>query len=214
MSSEGEDLLGEDTPNETDEQTSNSDQLDDLEQTEPISEPVPTAEVIPEHPIPVSTTTSASLPEATLRARSLQTPTSQPPTSTKAAHTTATQLFPSAATTAAPSLSTATKESLLSHNRHEQEALTTSMLSMAQALKSSSMAFSDSLDSEQAILGRTSEGLEKNKSGLDAAQSRMGVLRKMSEGKGWWGRIMLYAWIFGLWVAALVIVFVLPKLRF
>ncbi len=42
----------------------------------------------------------------------------------------------------------------------------------------------------------------------------MGLLKRMSEGKGWWGRIMLYAWIGGLWVVAILLVFVGPKLRF
>lgn len=40
------------------------------------------------------------------------------------------------------------------------------------------------------------------------------MLRRMSEGKGWWGRMMIYLWIFGLWVVALGIVFLGPKLRF
>jgi len=42
----------------------------------------------------------------------------------------------------------------------------------------------------------------------------MGMLRKMSEGQGWWGRIKLYAFIFGLWVVCFLVVFVGPKLRF
>ncbi|KAH8820034.1 synaptobrevin [Xylogone sp. PMI_703] len=206
-SSEGEDLLGQDTPNETDDQTSNS---EDVDETSPLRETTrePTIE-------PPTTTASAPIPESTLRARSIQTSAPSAPSSTEAGRTTSTQLFPTQTTaTTSSTLSTATKESLLTHNRHEQEALTSSMLSMAQALKSSSKAFSDSLDAEKSILDRTTDGLEKNKSGLDAAQKKMGVLRKMSEGRSWWGRMMMYAWIFGLWVVALVIVFVLPKLRF
>jgi hypothetical protein len=49
---------------------------------------------------------------------------------------------------------------------------------------------------------------------MEAASKRIGMLRRMSEGKGWWGRIMLYAWIFGLWIVAILLVFVGPKLRF
>jgi hypothetical protein len=49
---------------------------------------------------------------------------------------------------------------------------------------------------------------------MEAAGKRMGLLKRMSEGKGWWGRIMLYAWIGGLWVVAILLVFVGPKLRF
>jgi len=104
-------------------------------------------------------------------------------------------------------------EKMLSHNRTEQESLTESLLSMAQALKASSQAFSNSLESEKDIVGRATEGLDKNTSGLEAASKRMGYLRRMTEGKGWWGRMMMYAWIFGLMFAALFIVGFLPKLR-
>ena len=50
--------------------------------------------------------------------------------------------------------------------------------------------------------------------GMEAAGNRMGALRRMTEGKGWWGRIRLYAIIAALWVAAFLLVFVGPKLRF
>jgi hypothetical protein len=85
---------------------------------------------------------------------------------------------------------------------------------MAQQLKASSNAFASSLEEEKGILNRATEGLDKNELGMEAAQKRMGYLRTMSEGKGWWGRIILYGYIAGLMVLALVIVFVLPKLRF
>jgi hypothetical protein len=85
---------------------------------------------------------------------------------------------------------------------------------MAQALKESSKSLATSLESEKETLSRTSEGLERNTSGLEAASKRMGVLRQMSEGKGWWGRMMLYAWIFGLMMLAFFIVGFMPKLRF
>ena len=58
------------------------------------------------------------------------------------------------------------------------------------------------------------DGLDKNTSGLDAAQKRMGYLRRMTEGRGWRGRMMMYAWIGGLMFVALFIVGFLPKLRF
>ena len=111
-----------------------------------------------------------------------------------------------------PDLSTT--EKLFSHNRSEQEDLTSSLLNMAQALKESSKAFSSTLDSEKSILDRTGEGLEKNTSGMQAAEQRMGTLRRMTEGRGWWGRMLMYAWIAGLMIIALVIVGFLPKLRF
>jgi hypothetical protein len=85
---------------------------------------------------------------------------------------------------------------------------------MASALKASSQAFSSSLESEKTVLDSATSGLDKNELGLEAAQRRMGLLRRMSEGKGWWGRMVMYAWIALLMVIALIIVFVLPKFRF
>lgn len=105
-------------------------------------------------------------------------------------------------------------ETLLSHNRHEQESLTSSLLTMARDLKLSSLQFQDSLKSDQGVLDRAVEGLDRSGAGLEAASQRMGVLRRMTEGRGWWGRVKLYAVIFGLWVAAFLLVFVGPKVRF
>jgi Membrane fusion protein Use1 len=106
------------------------------------------------------------------------------------------------------------KEATLSTHRAEQETLTTSLLSLAGQLKASSEAFQTSLEHEKGILNRAVEGLDRNLSGMDAAGKRMGVLRRMSEGRGWWGRMLMYAWIFGLWIVALAIVYLGPKLRF
>ncbi|KAL8841514.1 MAG: hypothetical protein Q9170_000897 [Blastenia crenularia] len=103
---------------------------------------------------------------------------------------------------------------LLESSSTEQMDLTSSMVSLVAQLKSSTLAFSSSLDLDNEALARAQEGLEKNETGLEAAGKRMGMLRRMSEGKGWWGRIMLYAWIGGLWIIALLIVFVGPKFRF
>jgi len=36
----------------------------------------------------------------------------------------------------------------------------------------------------------------------------------MTEGKGWWGRMILYAWVYGLMLSLVLLVFVMPKLRF
>ncbi|KAI9823760.1 MAG: hypothetical protein M1832_002317 [Thelocarpon impressellum] len=105
-------------------------------------------------------------------------------------------------------------EAVFSHNRLEQEELTGSLLSLAQKLREETQAFSSSLESEKEVLGRTGEGLEKNTSVMQAAEKRMGALRRMTEGRGWWGRMMMYAWIVGLMMIALVIVGFLPKLRF
>ncbi|KAF2486715.1 hypothetical protein BDY17DRAFT_246659 [Neohortaea acidophila] len=118
---------------------------------------------------------------------------------------------------APPSQSSATlpqTETLLSHNRTEQENLTSGLLSLARALKQSSLQFSSSLEAEKEVLKRAEGGLDKSAQGMEAAEKRMGLLRKMSEGQGWWGRMKLYAFIFGLWVACFLVVFIGPKLRF
>jgi hypothetical protein len=85
---------------------------------------------------------------------------------------------------------------------------------MASALKDSSKAFASTLESEKSTLNRAAEGLDKNELGLEAASKRMGYLRSMTEGRGWWGRMLMYAWIAGLMVLAILIVFVGPKFRF
>lgn len=113
--------------------------------------------------------------------------------------------------------STTTKldtEQQLSSHRTEQESLTTSLLSLAQQLKTSTETFRTALESEKSILDRATEGLDRNVAGLDAAGKRMGALRRMTEGRGWWGRMMMYAWIFALWIVAILLVFVGPKIRF
>lgn len=71
-----------------------------------------------------------------------------------------------------------------------------------------------SLEAEKPLLSQTGESLNKNTDGMAAAEKRMGMLRRMSEGKGWLGRMMLYAWIAGLWFIAILLVFVGPKMRF
>jgi hypothetical protein len=120
----------------------------------------------------------------------------------------------SLATTTGSSHIPTTKESLLTHNRAEQESLTSSLLSMASALKESSQAFATSLEDEKDILENTVSGMEKNEDGLKAAGARLGMLRRVSEGRGWLGRMLMYAWIAGLMVIAILVVFVMPKLRF
>ncbi|TKA65474.1 hypothetical protein B0A55_09355 [Friedmanniomyces simplex] len=105
-------------------------------------------------------------------------------------------------------------EALMSHNRTEQETLTTGLIGLARALKESSLQFSPSLEAEKDVLKRAEGGLDKSSQGMEAADQRMGMLRRMSEGQGWWGRIKLYAFIFGLWIACFLLVFIGPKLRF
>lgn len=119
-------------------------------------------------------------------------------------------------TTTATSISTttATTEAILDHQRAEQDALTENLVRMAASLKKSSQAFSTSLEQERDVLDATGRSLEKNELGLEGASRRMGSIRKMSEGQGWLGRMKLYAMIFGMAVAAILLVFVMPKLRF
>ena len=107
-----------------------------------------------------------------------------------------------------------TQADLLAHNDTESSNLTASLLALAQSLKASSTAFSTSLETDTETLNRATEGLEKNATGMEAAGKRMNLLKRMSEGKGWWGRMMLYAWIGGLWILAILLVFAGPKLRF
>ncbi|PSS03752.1 hypothetical protein BD289DRAFT_420107 [Coniella lustricola] len=109
---------------------------------------------------------------------------------------------------------TSTSEAILDHQRKEQEVVTEDLLRMASQLKLSSQRFGEALQEDTEVLSRAGEGLSKNELSLEAAARRMGAITKMTEGKGWWGRIMLYAWIYGLMVVLMLVVFVLPKLRF
>jgi hypothetical protein len=123
-------------------------------------------------------------------------------------------LFPSKPSTNTGDPNLPQTEALLSHNRNEQESLTSSLLEMAKQLKQQSVHFGQTLEGDKGILERAVSGLDKNQLGMDAASRRMGTLRKMTEGKGWFARLKLYGMIFGLWLVAFLIVFVGPKIRF
>lgn len=199
-SSEGEDLLGEDTPSESvgDSHTpAAGDTTDD--------DDVDYQQILSERRAAAQATQTASQPQ---NARD-----ELFPSSLRARHGDASAGVDTAKTTSS-STSAPITESLMKHHRAEQEELTTSLLSMAQALKASSQSFSQTLESEKETVDRAGEGLDRNVTGMEAASKRMGYLRQMSEGKGWWGRMMLYAWIFGLMFAAFFIVAFMPKLRF
>ncbi|KAJ0426654.1 hypothetical protein BJY00DRAFT_272649 [Aspergillus carlsbadensis] len=207
---ESEDLLG--TPeggSTTDEAAPEDDVL--------LSTPATTT--IPIVPQPTATTTAEpsstitpTTPAATIlrnRHHNTSNPSSTP---TKGTTATGTSLHPPASSPSATN--SAETEQALSSDRAEQENLTSSLLSLATQLKTSSQAFQASLDAEKSVLARAAEGLDRTTGNLAAAERRMGMLRRMTEGKGWLGRMMLYAWIFALWVVAVLIVFVGPKLRF
>ncbi|KAJ6013529.1 hypothetical protein N7540_008120 [Penicillium herquei] len=184
--------------------------------TEPLEEKRDIATTKSATATPVPASVPASAPTTTVS------PTSTlPPTSTLRNRSTANQSPESNTSTAQASGSKAnpdskldTTEQALSSHRLEQEDLTSSLLSLAGQLKASSQSFQATLENEQSVLDRAVTGMDKTTATMEAAGKRMGMLRKMSEGKGWWGRMMLYAWIFGLWIVAILIVYVGPKLRF
>ncbi|KAK2050845.1 synaptobrevin [Colletotrichum somersetense] len=189
--------------------------------TEP-SQPPPTA-IAPEaeqpisHQPPETTTELGTTTTQSLRSRGPTRPDSPSATTTA---TTRAALFASRrpntskSTASAPASSTATAEAILDHQRAEQDALSESILKMASALKASSQKFSDTLEQDKNVVSRAADGMDKTERSMDAASRRMGTLRKMTEGKGWWGRMMLYAWVYGLMVGLVLVVFVMPKLRF
>ncbi|BCS18546.1 uncharacterized protein APUU_11374A [Aspergillus puulaauensis] len=177
-------------------------------------------------PTAKTTTTTASSaippPTSTIEASSAPTTTSPEPalrnrhrndTATPSITATATGSSLHKPTPTSPPPEAETEEAL-STDRLEQENLTSSLLDLATQLKSSSHAFQASLEAEKSVLARAAEGLDRTTGNLASAERRMGMLRRMTEGKGWWGRMLLYAWIFALWIVAILIVFVGPKLRF
>ncbi|RCI16938.1 hypothetical protein L249_2986 [Ophiocordyceps polyrhachis-furcata BCC 54312] len=123
-------------------------------------------------------------------------------------------LFAGRSKPATPQTSTATAEAMLDRQRAEQDALSDSMLRMAGALRASSQRISSTLEADKEVLGRAGEGMNRTERGMEAARGRMGTLKRMTEGQGWWGRMMLYAWVYGLMVVLVLLVFVMPKLRF
>ncbi|KAF1966315.1 DUF1771-domain-containing protein [Bimuria novae-zelandiae CBS 107.79] len=119
-------------------------------------------------------------------------------------------LFPSKAKTTTGD-SSAHTDAVLSNHRSEQESLETSLLDMAKQLKQQSLHFSQTLEGDKSVVDRAVSGLDRNALGMEAAGQRMSTLRRMTEGRGWWDRMKLYAMIFGLWVFAFLIVFIGPK---
>ncbi|KAH9906478.1 hypothetical protein F4778DRAFT_726246 [Xylariomycetidae sp. FL2044] len=169
----------------------------------------------PSPPVPASPTTTSQ----TLRPRNNNNndatiaPAQQDKASTTALRN---QLFGEKSTTITSSTSpaAATTEAIIDHHRAEQDQLTESMIAMARALKESTHKFSSSLQEDEEVMRSATSGLEQNERGLGAVAGRMGTLRRLTEGQGWWGRMLLYVWIAGLSVLAVLLVFVFPKLRF
>ncbi|KAK7415866.1 hypothetical protein QQX98_005555 [Neonectria punicea] len=228
-SSDGEDILSEIIPTPSD---SMADSISTDMRTESSSQsetadpepPETLRETVPEPELAADALEPTLLPEAIP-----EPPTEQDPTQTTqtlrprgtiapvapTAHSTArAALFSNRSQPAAPQTSTATAEAILDRQRAEQDALSDSILKMASALKESSQRFSNTLEADKDVLNRAGDGMEKTELGMEAAKGRMGTLKQMTEGKGWWGRIILYAWVYGLMLGLVLLVFVMPKLRF
>ena len=184
-------------PAEAQEEDSDSDSDSDSDDSLNEFSPAPTA--------PSSTSPAPS----TLRARKPR-PSSSPPPS----HTTARSALLGAASTRSQARTAAPLDSQLTAHRAEQTDLTDSLLGLARALKASSAGFGAALAAEKDVLARAGAGLDSNVVGMEDAGGRLGRLRRAAEGRGWWGRMMLFAYVGALWVVALVLVVVLPKLRF
>ncbi|KAF7597597.1 hypothetical protein BBP40_000075 [Aspergillus hancockii] len=210
---DGEDLLG--TPEEGSTSDEGREVVASGQETEGVA-----LKAVPEssssHETKTASTATASTGTATVEATSTlrnrhNASTDVPATATGSSlqHSNS-SLQPSSAATA----KTQSTEETLDTHRREQEDITNSLLSLATQLKSSSQAFQSSLESEKSVLTRAVEGLDRTTGNMEAAERRMGLLRRMTEGKGWWGRLILYAWIVSLWIVAVLIVCLGPKLRF
>ncbi|CAI7642663.1 unnamed protein product [Penicillium pancosmium] len=198
----------------------------DDEWNELFSKPIVERKVVPSTPevdgsksTALFTETATATATATSVPTSTSTPTpSEPPSTLRNRHapTTAPKEPPAKTTgsSTTPEDPKIAAEKALDDDRSEQEDLTSSLVAMASQLKFQSQSFQETLDNEKDALDRASLGMDKTSSTMEAAGRRMSMLTRMSEGKGWWGRMMLYAWIFGLWIVAILIVYVGPKLRF
>ncbi|KAK4146380.1 uncharacterized protein C8A04DRAFT_25890 [Dichotomopilus funicola] len=149
------------------------------------------------HPPPTRASTTSSLLNTTQPTPPTTSPTSPPTTTTRS-----------------PTTAISTTEAILDHQRAEQDALSSSILRLASELKQSSHAFSASLEEDRELVDRAGRGLSKTGQDMEGVTRKMGMLTRMTEGEGWWGRLRLYGFIYGLMVVLVLVVFVLPKLRF
>jgi len=125
------------------------------------------------------------------------------------AQTTLASLFESRSTAG-----TATEEAILDDHRKEQEALSEDILRLARALKDKSLSTSRLLDEDKDVLGRVGEGLDATDRNMESAGKGMGALTRLTEGKGWWGRMILFGMVYGMMLLLAVLFLTLPKLRF
>lgn len=103
---------------------------------------------------------------------------------------------------------------LLESHDTTQTAITDSLLQLATALKTSTQQFSDSLDASNPIVNMAAQALDKNVTGMKQTTGQMSELRKMTSGWGWIFTIGLWARVGILWVVLVLIMGVMPKLRF
>lgn len=165
---------------------------------------------------PSATQETTPQPANTLRARTSSRPTDSRASQTQSARATGTSSRapapPASARQPSPSPS---HEKTLDLDRRQKEQITDAIYDLAKELKTSAQSLDRSIEDEnRTSLKRAMEGLDKGAEGMEAAGQRMGALRRMTEGKGWWGRMMLYAWIAGLWLVLFLMMTLLPKLRF
>jgi hypothetical protein len=202
-SSEGEDLLGEDTPSE--ETDSHAEPPSEPESPiEPFSPLIQPTETHQRPPPPEVEEFSEKTPEppSTLRSRNLKHQEERE------------ELLQPFSTGSSTGMSTKTSEALLDHNNREHENLSNIMLEMAKDLKKNSQSFAAALENDKGVLDSAVQGMDRNELGLEAATRRMGTLRNLTEGRGLFGRLLMYAYIAGLMVVAILLVFAMPKLRF
>lgn len=146
---------------------------------------------------------------STLRSRR---PGAEAATASSTATTTSSSATPFPARPASSAASTT--ETLLTSHTLTQEDLTTSLLDLARALNKSTQSFSSALEASNPLVDNATSALDKNVGGMESAERRMGMLRKMTEGKGFFARLTLWAWVGIGWAVLLVVMFIMPKLRF
>lgn len=176
------------------------------------SNPPPATTSHPNPPIPISPTQQAREDLLNLRQRR-RAPTTN--SSTTAITTSSQPTRGTSSTSPSSDPTTTITTALLQTDQHTQMNLTTSLLDLATQLKTQSITLSTTLQTtDKTHLDRALAGLDSNVAGLQSASQKMGLLKRMSEGEGWWDRIMLYLWIWGMWVVAVGLVVLGPKLRF
>lgn len=105
-------------------------------------------------------------------------------------------------------------EKQLEHQDSIQADLTSLLVAQAQKLKLGSLEFQQSLTEDEEIRARAESAISKSASSMDVASRSMGALRRMSEGRWWWQRYIMFILIFFMWFVLLALVFIGPKLRF